>query len=50
MNDALVTILLRVKEWALEGEFTPEKSRFVEYVDSLGELRPPVEYQKAAGE
>jgi len=37
MNDTLLKILQDLKEKALDSEFTPEKSRFVEYVDGLEE-------------
>lgn len=37
MKVTLQIILQDLKEKALDGEFTPEKSRFVEYVDSLAD-------------
>lgn len=35
MKDAMQEILSNLKEKAIDSEFTAEKSRFVEYVDSL---------------
>ena len=34
MQDSLMDKLRELKEIALDGEFTTEKSRFVEYVDA----------------